>query len=46
VVLAGPQIGSCGVGLGVVMVGGRDPAGFVPRGVGAGALPAAWLGAG
>jgi len=28
VVLAGPQIGSCGVGLGGPTVGGRDSAGF------------------
>ena len=36
VVLAGPQIGFCGVGLGGPAVGGRDSAGFGPRGVGAG----------
>jgi len=36
VVRAGPQIGFCGVGLGAVMVGGRDSVGFGPRGVGAG----------
>jgi hypothetical protein len=44
VVLEGPQIGSCGVGLGVVMVGGRDSAGFGPRGGGAGACrPLGWV---